>query len=140
MEISEAEFAKANARMRELRAKVPHAVAVEYDSCRERIVVALSTGFDVAFPPRALQGLEHATPEELAVIEIDPSGFGLRWPLLDADHYLPGLLEGVFGSRAWMAAKLGAEGGKAANAKKAAAARKNGKLGGRPKKFPAECV
>ncbi len=76
------------------------------------------------------RGYEHATPEELAVIEIDPSGFGLRWPLLDADHYLPGLLQGVFGSRAWMAAKLGAEGGKAASAKKAAAARKNGKLGG----------
>jgi hypothetical protein len=74
MEISKAEFARANRRAAELRAKVPHAVTAEYDASRERIVVALSSGFEVAFPPRALQGLEHATPEELAVIEIDPSG------------------------------------------------------------------
>lgn len=134
MEISKAEFAKANRRAAELRAKIPHAVAAEYDASRERIVVALNTGFEVAFPPHALQGLEHASAAELAIIEIDPSGFGLRWPLLDADHYLPGLLEGVFGSRAWMAAKLGAKGGKAASTKKAEAARNNGKLGGRPKK------
>lgn len=137
MEISKAEFAKANRRAAELRAKVPHAVAAEYDASRERIVVALSTGFEVAFQPCVLQGLEHANAAELANIEIDPSGFGLHWPLLDADHYLPGLLEGVFGSRAWMAAQLGAKGGKASSAKKAAAARENGKHGGRPKKVAA---
>ncbi len=137
MEISREEFAKANARMAKLRAKVPHAVAAEYDAERCRVIVTLSTGFEVMFLPSLAQGLEHAKPDELATIEISPAGFGLHFPKLDADLYLPALLEGVFGSRAWMAAQLGAEGGKAASAKKAAAARKNGRLGGRPKKVHA---
>ena len=137
MEISREEFAKANARMAKLRAKVPHAVAAEYDAERCRVIVTLSTGFEVMFLPSLAQGLEHAKPEELANIEISPAGFGLHFPKLDADLYLPALLEGVFGSRAWMAAQLGAEGGKAASAKKAAAAQKNGRLGGRPKKVHA---
>ncbi len=140
MEISREEFARANARMAKLRAKVPHAVAAEYDAERCRVIVRLSTGFEVMFQPSLTQGLEHAKPDELAAIEISPAGFGLHFPKLDADLYLPALLEGVFGSRVWMAAQLGAEGGKAVSAKKAAAARKNGRLGGRPKKVPAECI
>jgi hypothetical protein len=56
------------------------------------------------------------------------------FPKLDADLWLPALLEGVFGSRRWMAARLGARGGKAKSKAKARAARANGKLGGRPRK------
>ena len=139
MEISKGEFARANACMAKLRAKVPHAVAAEYDAERCRVIVRLSTGFEVMFQPSLAQGLERAKPDELAEIEISPAGFALHFPKLDADLYLPALLEGVFGPRAWMAAQLGAKGGKAASAKKAAAARENGKLGGRPKKVAATC-
>ncbi len=48
--------------------------------------------------------------------------------------YLPALVEGFFGSKRWMAAELGKVGGKASTEAKVAAARENGKLGGRPKK------
>jgi len=41
------------------------------------------------------------------------TGLGLHWPKLDADVYVPALLQGVFGSKQWMAAQLGAVGGKA---------------------------
>ena len=44
------------------------------------------------------------------------------------------LLEGFLGSRRWMAAEMGQRGGKATTEAKAAAARENGKLGGRPRK------
>ncbi|HRP98133.1 MAG TPA: DUF2442 domain-containing protein, partial [Rhodocyclaceae bacterium] len=80
------------------------------------------------------QGLQHATPAQLAEIEITPSGQGLHFPQLDADLFLPALLEGFFGSRQWSAAELGRRGGKRSSAAKAAAARSNGQRGGRPRR------
>ena len=58
----------------------------------------------------------------------------LDFPAIDADLYIPALLEGFFGSKKWMAARLGAEGGKTKTVAKARASRENGRLGGRPKK------
>src|ERR1700683_2087116 len=46
---------------------------------------------------------------QLEEIEISPSGFGIHFPKLDVDIYLPGLLEGFLGSKRWMAARLGQE-------------------------------
>jgi hypothetical protein len=43
-------------------------------------------------------------------------------------------MQGLFGSKRWMAAQLGAEGGRARSEAKAAAARSNGARGGRPRK------
>jgi hypothetical protein len=57
---------------------------------------------------------------------------------LDAHLYLPALMQGIFGTKAWMAAQLGASGGRARSAAKAAAARANGKRGGRPRKAAAK--
>ncbi len=134
MEISEAEFDRANQHMAERRKTEPYAVAAEYDQGRDMIAVSLSNGAEVRFPVDCLQGLADAKPDELAQIEIDPAGYGLSFPKLDADFSLPDLMRGVFGSRAWMAAMLGAKGGKSASPKKVIAARANGRRGGRPKK------
>jgi hypothetical protein len=60
---------------------------------------------------------------------------GLHFPQLDADLYLPALLQGFLGSRQWMAQAMGKVGGKAVNPQKADAARANGRLGGRPRKI-----
>ena len=49
----------------------------------------------------------------MSEIEISPSGLGIHFPRLDADLYLPALLEGFLGSRLWMAAEMGKRGGKA---------------------------
>jgi hypothetical protein len=89
---------------------------------------------EISFSPRNAQGLETATWEQLREIEIYPTGSGLHFPALDADLYIPALLEGVFGSKRWMAARLGELGGKAKSAAKARASRANGRMGGRPKK------
>ena len=80
------------------------------------------------------QSLRGAKPAQLASIEISPSGLGLHFPKLDADLYLPALLNGWLGSRRWMAAHMGERGGRARSAAKRAASRENGKLGGRPRK------
>lgn len=118
----------------ELQGSRPHAVQARYDRRIGRVVITLSTNLEVAFSPRDAEGLEEATPAQLAVIEISPSGFGIRFPKLDADIYLPGLLEGFLGSRKWIASRLGAQGGKSKSPAKAAAAKRNGRAGGRPRK------
>jgi hypothetical protein len=128
------EFETATKRAERRRTGEPAAVAARYDPERDRVVVELRSGYEVAFPPRRAQGLEKAKPSDLDVIEISPSGFGLHFPKLDADLWLPALLDGVFGSRRWMAARLGARGGKVKSKAKGRAARANGKLGGRPRK------
>jgi hypothetical protein len=112
----------------------PRAVAARYDRRLARVIVSLSNGLELAFPPEFAEGLDKATPAELAAVEISPAGLGLHWPKLDADLYLPALLEGIFGSPKWMAALMGRQGGLARTAAKVAASRANGRRGGRPRK------
>jgi Protein of unknown function (DUF2442) len=127
-------FEVANQRARDLRASVPRAVSARYDRENRRIVIRLSSDMDLSFPAHGAQGLERATPSELQDIEISPSGFGIHFPRLDADLYLPALLDGFLGSKKWIASSLGKAGGKSRSAAKQAASRANGRLGGRPKK------
>jgi hypothetical protein len=131
------EFRSATAKGAKMRATLPTAIAARYDRRIGRVVVSLATGLDLSFAPHAAQGLEAAKPGDLSPIEISPSGFGLHFPKLDADIYLPALLEGFLGSKSWMAARLGERGGRARTRAKVAAARANGKLGGRPRKTAA---
>lgn len=127
-------FESANRRAQEMRASAPTAVSARYDRKSRRIVIQLSSQLEVSFPPRIAQGLEHATPAALRDIEISPSGFGIHFPKLDVDLYLPALLEGFFGSKKWMAARLGRLGGRSKSHAKRAASQRNGALGGRPRK------
>ncbi len=136
MDCPKDEIEAANERAAEQLAKTPIAVAARYDRRIGRLVIDLSTGLSIAFKPRDAQGLEAAKPQQLSKIEISPSGFGIYFPDLDADLYLPGLLEGFLGSRRWMASQLGKTGGESTSAAKTAASRRNGKRGGRPKKKP----
>jgi hypothetical protein len=134
MELDESTIERANARAKEMQAAHPRAVSAHYDRRLRRIMILLSSRLEIAFAPQDAEGLEHATAAELEPIEISPSGFGIYFPKLDADLYLPALLEGFLGSKQWMAARMGAEGGRARSKAKTAAARANGALGGRPKK------
>jgi hypothetical protein len=133
MVITEDELKQAEVRMATVR-EAGHAVSARYDRRRSRVVVVLNTGVELAFPTRLAEGLADASPENLADIEISPAGLGLHWPRLDADLYVPGLLQGVFGSKGWMARQLGAEGGRSRTVAKIAASRENGRKGGRPRK------
>jgi Protein of unknown function (DUF2442) len=60
-------------------------------------------GWNLGFLPISLKNSQARSPSDLADIEISPTGLGLHWPWLDADLYLPALMEGVFGTRRWMA-------------------------------------
>ena len=132
MAMTEADLERAE---RRLQAKATaRATSARYDRRNGLVQVMLDTGVQIGFPPPMAQGLAGATPAQLSAIEITPSGLGLHWPKLDADLYLPGLLRGVLGSAQWMAAGLGATGGRARSEAKAKSARENGRKGGRPRK------
>ena len=109
--------------------------SARYDDATDRILITLATGIEVAVPRRLLQGLGDATPAQLATIEIQELGQGLHWPSLNVDHYVPGILEGIFGTRRWMS-EIGRKGGSVRSDRKARAARRNGRLGGRPRNKP----
>jgi hypothetical protein len=130
VELSRQELAAARARGRLRRATEPHAKSARYDRKSDRIVVELDSGATFAFPPRLVEGLTEATADELADIELLGDGFGLHWEQLDVDYTVPGLVNGVFGTAKWMAARAG----RATSPAKAEAARANGAKGGRPRK------
>jgi len=115
-----AEIDRAIERAKRRRDRLPHAVAARYDWQNQKVVIDLSSKLTLSFSPEDAQGLENARPAELEVIELSPSGFGIHFPRLDADLYVPGLLEGLMGSKKWIAARLGAIGGRSrSRAKKA---------------------
>jgi hypothetical protein len=129
-EMSDAQIDAALRRGQSARVHEPRADAARYDRQLDRVVVELTNGCTFAFPPRLAQGLEAATAEQLAEVEILGAGSGLHWEELDADLSIPGLLAGLFGTKAYLAQRAG----RATSSAKAAAARANGTKGGRPRK------
>lgn len=121
-------------RGRVAHASEPRAAAARYDRRSGRVIVDLENGCTFAFPPRLAQGLEGASDDQLAAVEILGRGYGLHWEELDVDLSLPGLMAGIFGTKAWMARRAG----QGTSAAKAAASRTNGAKGGRPRKTAAQ--
>ena len=108
--------------------------APRYHPDVRRVVVELVNGCTYAFPVALVQDLQAAGDADLAEVCVDGLGFNLHWPRLDADLYVPALVAGVFGTRAWMMRDLARRAGQATSPAKAAAARANGAKGGRPRR------
>ena len=65
-------------------------------------MIHLQYGAIFSFLAELGQGLSGATLEDLAEVEVTPSGMGLHWEKLDADLSVPALLNGIYGNSAWM--------------------------------------
>lgn len=129
-ELTDAKIDAALERGRTVGMHEPRADAARYDRQSDRVIVELTNGCTFAFPPRLTQGLEAATAEQLAQIELLGAGSALHWEALDVDLSIPGLMAGLVGTRIYMARRAG----EARSPAKAAAARANGAKGGRPRK------
>ena len=129
-DLTDAQIDAAFERGRSASSHEPRAAVVRYDGDLGRVMVDLTNGCSFAFPARLAQGLEAATDEQLAQVGILGAGYSLHWGALDVDLSIPGLLAGLFGTKAHMARLAG----QTKSPAKAAAARVNGTKGGRSRK------
>ncbi|HEX5278639.1 MAG TPA: DUF2442 domain-containing protein [Micropepsaceae bacterium] len=127
-------IANAAERGRESLRSEPRARKARYDRRSGRIVVELTNGCSFAFPARRAQGLERASDNALSKVEILGAGLGLHWEAPDVDLSVPGLLAGMLGTKKFMDRQRAARAGATTSRAKAAAARRNGAKGGRPRK------
>ena len=133
-QLTESEFKAAEARGKAMLETEPRAVSARYDRKTGRVTVELVNGCTYMFPTHLVQDLAEASPDDLEGVVVDGVGFNLHWPRLDADLYVPALVAGVFGTREWMRKALARQAGRTISPAKAAAARENGRKGGRPRK------
>ena len=80
------------------------AISAEYIRSLDIVQIKIDDGSRLTIPCEQLQGLESATPAQLAHIEIF-GGNDIAWPELDVDHYLPHLLSGKYASEKWKQAR-----------------------------------
>jgi Protein of unknown function (DUF2442) len=115
----------------------PRVTEVEYQPGPglDLLILKLSNGHRQIIPREDLQGLQEATREQIAHVEILGNGTGLHWPELNLDHYVLSLLRHVYGTRGWMA-EIGRSGGAVRSAAKRKASQENGRKGGRPRQSP----
>ena len=132
--VSDADLKQAEARGKAMLAREPRATAAHYDPTSGRVVVDLVNGCSYAFPADLVRDLQNASDEELGGVQVDGLGCNLRFPALDADLYVPALVSGIFGTRAWMTRELARAGGRKTSEAKTLAARANRAKGGRPRK------
>ena len=96
--------------------------------------IGLATGGVVIYPARKLRLLATLSDEELRQVILVSGGSALMWPKTpnQIGVAIEGLLEHITGLQTHQA--VASKGGSARSPAKAAAARENGKKGGRPRK------
>ncbi len=132
---AEVEAGRARTAERRMQQPMLSIVDVRFLENERRVRIDLDNGTTFIFPVDRVQGLAGATAEQLS----RPKLLGhdtVAWDDLDAIVPASDLMTGVFGSKAWMArlSQMGKKGGAARSEAKVAAARANGKRGGRPKR------
>lgn len=108
----------------------PRAVSAAYEPRTRRVFLELKNGCLFGFPVDMVPCTENATPEQLAQVQVCEDGEAIVWEELNTDSDVGGLVVEAFEFQAWAARYLGSR----TSPQKAAAARENGKKGGRPRK------
>jgi len=101
---ADAEIDAAIGQAREYAKYARKVVKATYSKTSRRLRLVLEDGVTCSIPRRLIQGLSDARDEDLGRIQILSGGSGLLWPHLDIAHYVPALLQGVYGTEKWMTA------------------------------------
>lgn len=131
-----AQIPKARSRERVARRLGHRARTARFDRATGRVLVELSSGILFAFPVSRIPSLRRASPAALAGVSVSSSGSALSWEGLDVDLSVAGLLLSAVDPTERVR-HLASLAGRSTSAAKAAAARANGRRGGRPRKTPA---
>lgn len=110
----------------------PRAAHVQYRARARALRIELTNGAAVTLPVKLIPSLRRVAARDVRAVEIVGRGGGLHWENQDLDLSVPGLLSSVLAGPEWLA-ELGRLGGRRSSAAKAAAARRNGRKGGRPR-------
>jgi hypothetical protein len=102
--VTDADIDAALGRSREYSKYARKVVTASYSKATDRLRLVLDNGVTCSIPRTLIQGLAGAQEKNLNRIQMLSDGTGLLWPLLDVAHYVPALLQGVYGSEKWMTA------------------------------------
>lgn len=127
-----ANFARASRAGRHAAKAEPRAARAAYRARDDALRVELTNGAVITVPVKLIPSLKRAAPSDVRSVDVLGRGGGLHWESLDLDLSVPALVSSVFAGPAWMA-ELGRVGGRRSSAAKVAAARRNGRKGGRPR-------
>jgi len=118
----------------------PLVTGVRYRRTSRKIEVEYENGVAISVPVILIQELRLAgdvSQADLADVQVWAGGRAVYFSRIEVSVWGPGLLKGIFGTKAWMR-ELARGMGSLTSSAKAIAARENGKKGGRPRKLPAE--
>lgn len=74
-------------------------VDARYDRTSDVVILTFQSGASMTIPRRMIPGLERELESALETVVVSPTGDALRWPLLDADVDVAGLVERALGNR-----------------------------------------
>ena len=111
----------------------PHAKAIRFDPRTRLVHITMLNDVVLGVPVGMFPGLESATDAQLKDCSVSPAGWSLRWEQLDADYSVVAITVMALGKKAVSRVAASIAGATKSPAK-ASAARRNGKLGGRPRK------
>ena len=103
LDVTDAELDQALQRGEDLWRTEPRALSAEYDRATGRVRIDLVNGSTFWFPTSIVQGLENATPDQLAEITLVGEGYALHWEAIDEGIPVPALMAGRFGNDRHMA-------------------------------------
>ncbi len=104
-----------------------------YQRSANRLLIELTNGVTFTFPTQTVPALRDLAAAQLARVTLDASGGGLRWDAVDIDLSVAGLILSVIGPKE-QRRQLARLAGSVTSRAKAAAARRNGRKGGRPRR------
>ncbi|HCA58224.1 MAG TPA: hypothetical protein DEP46_09600 [Blastocatellia bacterium] len=134
--ISDAEFKRQIEAAKERPVTEPAASSAYYKN--GEVHIHLVTGWHFSFPPGRLREFKKATERDLKKIGL-AGQYTLSCEPLDVDISIGGILIELVGEK-FINRELARRNGSVRTAKKRAASRTNGKLGGRPKKHERKLV